>query len=280
MFNPQLPRAVALARELQGLVSTRGYDSWALSAWDVAAIKARWDALELVTTLGGDGTILRAARLASPLGVPILGVNLGRLGFLAELSPENALTELPRFLAGDCWTEERTMLSVELGVDAVAGPATSISGPEPATRDYPALNDVMVGRGGRSRMVRLMVHVGGAEVGSFRADGVIVATATGSTAYSLSAGGPVVYPEAREVVVTPILPFVRPLRPLVLPPGVAVTIQVFTDHEASLGIDGQVDIPLHDEATVVVRPAPFVCRLLRTQPHDYFFRTLLQRLNP
>lgn len=249
-----------------------------LSAYDERSIQAAWDHLDLVVTLGGDGTIVRIARLAAPLGVPILGVNLGRLGFLTELSPDQARERLPLYLDGDCWVEERTMLSVELEPEAAVGNVFTATGEEPARQQYLALNDVMVGRGQRVRLVHFLVRVDGATLAEYHGDGVLVATATGSTAYSLSAGGPVLQPELRNLLLTPVLPHLMPAHSVVLPAEAKIEVIVRTEHEAILSVDGQADLPLRGKAGIRVSASPHYCRFLRARPRTYFYDGLIRRL--
>ena len=217
---------------------------------------------DLVLTLGGDGTFLAGARLAAPQGIPILGVNLGRLGFLTELEAAELEDGLKRFLAGDYRIEERTMLEVTL---STAGKVR-----ERAI----GLNEVVVDHSGESRLLRLEIDVGGQAVGVIDADGAIIATATGSTAYALASGGPILEPTLRDLVLVPMNPFALTVRPIVFGPGQDVTLRVvrgpaamYVDgaHEAmSVATDDVIRCAAHDRQLRCVRfgrPETFYRRL-------------------
>ncbi|HKV87962.1 MAG TPA: NAD(+)/NADH kinase [Candidatus Dormibacteraeota bacterium] len=179
----------------------------------------------LVLTLGGDGTFLAGARLAAPREIPVLGVNLGRLGFLTELEAEQMEQGLNRFFDGSYRTEERTMLQVGL-IRGGRRLAMSIG-----------LNEVVVDHSGEARMVRLEIDVGGQPVGVIDADGVIVATATGSTAYALASGGPILEPTLADLVLVPMSAFALTVRPIVFAPGQDITLTVVRG-PAEVRIDG------------------------------------------
>jgi len=180
---------------------------------------------DLVLTLGGDGTFLGGARLAAPHGIPILGVNLGRLGFLTELERDHLEDGLRRFVAGDYRIEERTMLQVTL-MQAGRTLVQSIG-----------LNEVVVDHSGEARLLRLEIDVAGQAVGVIDADGAIVATATGSTAYALASGGPILEPTLRDLVLVPMSPFALTVRPIVFAPGQDVTLKVVRG-PAEMRVDG------------------------------------------
>ncbi len=223
--------------------------------------------LDMVITLGGDGTILRAARLAAPYGLPVLGINLGRLGFLAEMQPTEVLAKLPQLRDGRYWLEERLMLHAEHRRDGqVVG-------------SYEALNDVFAGRGRTARVVRIDVSVDGARVGTYVADGVVVATPTGSTAYNLSAGGPIVAPDTDALLLTPIAPHLTPARSLVLPSDSTIKISIATRQNGMLTVDGGVDADVQNEDTVIITKSAHTAQFVRLGPRNYFYETLIQRLN-
>ena len=179
----------------------------------------------LVLTLGGDGTFLAGARLAAPQGIPILGVNLGRLGFLTELEAEDLEDGLRRFLAGEFRVEERTMLHVTLSTG------------DQVRESSIGLNEVVIDHSGESRLLRLEIDVGGQAVGIIDADGAIVATATGSTAYALASGGPILEPTLRDLLLVPMSPFALTVRPIVFAPGQDVTLRVVRG-PAEMYVDG------------------------------------------
>ena len=191
-----------------------------LEAKGVEAVEMHRDAAadlkgaDLILTLGGDGTFLAGARLAAPKGIPVLGVNLGRLGFLTELEHDQLEEGFRRYLANDFRVEERNMLQVTLS-RAGRVVARSIG-----------LNEVVVDHSGEARILRLEIDVGGQRVGVIDADGAIVATASGSTAYALASGGPILEPTLRDLVLVPMSPFALTVRPIVFAPGQDITLAV------------------------------------------------------
>ncbi|HEX2094176.1 MAG TPA: NAD(+)/NADH kinase [Longimicrobiaceae bacterium] len=227
----------------------------------------RCPGLDLLLTLGGDGTLLRGARQVARHGVPVLGVNFGHLGFLTSAGPGELETSLERFLTGEVWTDERMVLEVR---------AESPDGEVRGT--FLALNDAVLHKGGVARMIRLAVHADGEEVGTYSADGIILATPTGSTAYSLSAGGPIVSPSVDCIIATPICPHTLGVRPLVLPAEETVSVEVLSPSgELLLTIDGQEDARLAPGDRVVVRRSPVPVRLVRF-PGQSFFSTMRRKL--
>lgn len=226
-------------------------------------------ALDLLVTLGGDGTLLRGARLVSGMSTRLLGVNLGHLGFLTSIPPEDLRSALDAVLRGDYWLDERGTL--EAFVDGEEG-----SG-------FTALNDVVVHLSGMARLVRLALYVGeGAareHIGSYSADGLILATPTGSTAYSLSAGGPIVAPGMECILATPISPHSLTIRPLVVPASSVVSVELLPPHRSAiLTVDGQQSAEVPTGRSVVVRRGPAPVRLVRFAGQS-FFATLREKLH-
>ena len=250
------PAARQLADEVTSYLLGQGVKTvWVTSEWDDDALRTDMPGSDLLICLGGDGTVLRAARTVVPNPVPILGVNMGRLGFLAEVRPDELMACLPNVLAGKYRLEERTMLLAEVPVGV----------------KYDALNDVVVGRQTVSRPIYVDVVVDGSRLAIHRCDAMIVATATGSTAYSLSAGGPILHPESRDLVLTSVSPHIAAARPLVLPPDSTVELTVSADKDAIVSIDGQVDTPLSSGDTVSVRRSPHTAHFVRfSTPEDYY----------
>jgi len=227
-----------------------------------------WQETDLLVTLGGDGSILRVAHAAAPFGTPILGVNLGRVGFLTEADPATWRDVLSRALIGDYWVEERMMLQV-----------TARRGSEVLGRGD-ALNDVVVGRGARACVVYLRTEVDGGDLATYVADGLIVATPTGSTAYALAAGGPVLPPQLRNILLVPVAPHLSMARPIVLSEGVKVRVTVTGGRPAVLTLDGELQADLVNGDEVVVDASPHVARFARVQERTYFYKTLVARLIP
>lgn len=268
LHHPKLPQSLPLAQEMADWLAAHGISPWQASSWDEAVVEEEIEDLDSLITLGGDGTILRAARMGARHGVPILGLNLGRLGFLAELRPQGWQPQLGRMLAGDYWVEERMMLHAEF-----------LQGGNPR-RSFEALNDVVVSRGSLARIVRLRTYVDGGYLATYAADGLIISTATGSTAYALAVGGPILPPQLHNILVIPIAPHLSLDRAVVLAKGSTVAVEVSTDHTAMLTIDGQFEVELQDKDTVVVKASPYRARFIRMQEPTYFYRTLMARLRP
>lgn len=276
LYHPRIDASRDLAAELVALVRERGADARLLNAWEERGqLAGRLVGLDWAVALGGDGTVLRLAGLLASLGVPVIGVNFGRLGFLAQIDAADARSVIPRLLAGEGEVEERLMLRAACNRDVLVG---GDSGPD-HTAPYDAVNDVFVGRGKVAHAVRMDLAVDGRPLIRFAADGVIVATPTGSTAYSLSAGGPVVAPRMQALIITPVVPHPVPVRTIVLPATSVVDIRVQTEEEAICSIDGQRHYAVPDGTTVRVQAAPYPARFLRLGSSDQFYQTLVERLS-
>ena len=264
LVHPRWEAAAELAAKVRELLHGSVPEVWQVSDWEDDQIPAHMPGTDLLITLGGDGTVLRAARNAALHGSPILGVNLGRLGFLAEVQPEELKRRLPDALEGRCRIEERAMLE---------------AGPAPGGASYPALNDVVVGRATVGRPVYVDVSIDGTRLAVHRCDALIVATATGSTAYSLSVGGPILHPTSRDIVLTPVSSHLATARPLVLAPDARLTLTVGADKGAMLSVDGQLDLPLEGGASVSVALSPHTARFVRfAEPLEHYAR-LAERLD-
>jgi len=217
------------------------------------------DLAEAVIVLGGDGTMLSVARLACRKTVPILGVNLGGLGFITEIKKGDLFKALERLLSGTYPFEDRLMLSARV----------IRNGREIA--QYTALNDVVINKGALARIVDLETSLNGMYVNRFRADGMIVSTPTGSTAYCLSAGGPILYPTMENVVLIPICPHTLTNRPIVLPDNITLEMILQAPKEdVVLTVDGQVGLPLEQYDVVVVEKSPYKTRIILPAQRDYF----------
>ncbi|MBI4543901.1 MAG: NAD(+)/NADH kinase [Gemmatimonadetes bacterium] len=230
----------------------------------------RAGAVDLLLTFGGDGTLLRGARMVAPHHTPVLGINLGFLGFLTSITPAELDESLEAVLAGDFWVDTRFTLEARV-VDRQGVPGSS----------YLALNDAVLHKGGFARIIRLAVYVGEEreEVGAYSADGIILATPTGSTAYSLSASGPIVVPTVDCILATPICPHTLAVRPLVVPATTAITVQVLTDsEELVLTVDGQEGEALRPGDQLVVRRGEATVPLVRFSGQS-FFSTLRRKLH-
>lgn len=227
--------------------------------------------IDLLITLGGDGTLLRGGRLVAGRDVPVLGVNLGFLGFLTSLAPEEIEQGLTRLLAGEHWLDVRFTLEARV-LDA---------GGNGGEQPYIALNDAVLHKGGFARVIRLAVYVGEEkeEIGTYSADGIIISTPTGSTAYSLSANGPIVVPSVDCILATPICPHSLVVRPLVLPSTKEIRVEVLSDStDLMLTVDGQDGEPLKAGSTLLVRKGDATVPLVRFDG-DSFFSTMRRKLH-
>lgn len=241
------PLAVERADELRGWLASKSIE--------VVEVEP-----DLVVSLGGDGTVLRAAQEAHRWDAPLLGVNLGALGYLTEVEAGHEILALERILAGDGEVEERAMLACTLDIDG-------------ASVEYVGLNEALVERSSRHRLVRLRVTVDGAELASFNADGVIVATPTGSTAYALSAGGPLVAPDAACLVIVPVSPHMILARPFVFGQDSVVEISVDDpSRAAALTLDGAVGCELPPGAVVRVARHPRSLKMIHLDGPGFLAR--------
>ena len=298
LTHPKKPDSLVLAERMGRYLRERGCGVWTGSAWDEPAALAHVAALDLLITLGGDGTMLRAARVGSGYGVPILGVKLGRVSFLAELQPDDWQTPLDALLAGRYWLEERLLLDVAVARnDGRSSRSSEFSRPvQPETTEvvttnettdppaftpdhcYTALNDVVIARGSLARLITVEAWVDEGYLARYRADGVIVSTPTGSTGYALAAGGPILPPELKNILLIPICPHLSLDRPVVLSQGATVRLEVHADYPAILTVDGQFEITLTEGDRVEVRASPHVSQFVHVQERAYFYRTLMERL--
>lgn len=260
LYRPQRKKARDLAEKLEESLSSRGVSAWRCSAWDEDKAKRQVAGTDLILSIGGDGTILRCARIVASLSVPILGINLGRLGFITEIDGDEVLSHLPGLLKGKGWIEERAMLEAQVG-----------------DKTFHALNDVVL-RSVAVRLVNIETKIDGIVITTYRADGVIVATATGSTSYSLASGGPILHPQSREIVLQPISCHLGLSHALVLSPQSTVHLKVARRESVLLSIDGQVELPLSDGQNVRIKLSPYIARFLRIHEPTYFYSSLWQKL--
>ncbi len=265
--HPYLPGAASLARDIGAWLRGQGVRVWETDRLE-PEVAPEVAAVDLLVTLGGDGSILRAAHLAAGHPTLILGVNLGRMGFLTEAEPDRWQEVLSQVLAGKYWVEERMMLRAHAFREDVL------------LAEGEALNDVVVGQGILGRVVRLEARVDGDLLTTYVADALIVATPTGSTAYALAAGGPIMPPQQRNILLVPVAPHLSLDRAVVLAEGVRVQVIVRSHTPAALTLDGELTAPLSPGDRVEVSASPHVARFARVRERDYFYRTLMQRLVP
>jgi len=269
VYRMDIPAAVEMAVMLRDLLTRQGVENWLLDTAHAHDANGHHDKLppsDLVIVLGGDGTILSTARLTAAVNTPILGINFGHVGFLTELEPDEVADQLPYYLRGDYWIDERAMLTATLEIGG-------------GREEFLALNDIVVVRGAQPRVIRFKLWIDTHYYATMSADGVIVATATGSTAYNLAAGGPILHPAVRGSVLTPIAPHLVADRPIVLEPNGVITLELL-DHSANavLSADGQINRPFDGAATVTITNSSYVTRFLRRRPRSHFYHVLTAKL--
>ena len=269
LYHPKVKAAYKLSHELEKPLADRGISTWICSAWEPEKAKAILDNTDLILTSGGDGTILRAVQVALSTQTPITGINLGKLGFMTELSASNVLEELNTLLDKKSWIDERSMLEAEI--------ISSDKLKEPSPKLY-ALNDIVVARGAIARLINIETSIDGGLLTTYRADGVIVATATGSTGYSLAAGGPIIHPKAKESLLVPIMPHLGLINSLILPSSAVISLRIITTHEATLIVDGHISFHLSDGDIITIRHSSRITRFLRIKPETSYYSSLEQKL--
>lgn len=264
---PKMPEALAEGEAIVAYLKEKGVDSPCGSLYDEGLRKrVKSGEFDLLVAVGGDGSMLRAGHLCAPSGVPILGVNLGRLGFLIQVDRKEWREYFEKLFVGEAWIENRMMLHAD---HIRAG--EQIGG-------WNALNEVVVARGQNLRPVRLTASVDGRQLTSYVADGLIASTATGSTAYALAAGGPILPPELRNILLVPIAPHLSVDRAVVLSEGSSVSILVRGEN-AVISVDGQSPIPLMEDDHVDVRAADVTAQFVRFGDPGYFYRNLTAHMN-
>lgn len=266
LHHPRIPDSQPLAERIEAWLKKRKFEVWSASTWDETAVNQNLTDQTMLVVLGGDGSLLRAARLAMPYDVGLFGVNMGRVGFLCEAQPTDWQDKLARVLLDDFWEEKRLMVhaTLERGGEAI--------------HQFVALNDVVIGRGAQARVLRLHLWIDGDLVTVYTADALIVATPTGSTAYSMAAGGPLLPPQLQNFVVVPVAAHLSLDRPLVLHEEAEIAIKVVMDHEAMLTADGQDVVPIENGDRIVFRKYHKYARFIRVESSGYFYRRLMERL--
>lgn len=242
-YNPTSDAAIELREQAAGWCSIRGIEHWALTAADLDGLRSQLAGTDVLVVLGGDGTFLRAARAVVESGTPLLGVNVGKVGFLSNVETDDLERVLGQLLAGAYRIEDRMALEGQILRGGRAG----------AAERHLALNDVVIARGSLARVCRLDVAIDESHLATFIADGLVVASPTGSTGYSFSAGGPIVAPETRNLIVTPIAGYLSTIRSIVVEPTRVVRCRVQEAYEALVSIDGREDIPIAVGDVVEVR---------------------------
>lgn len=267
LYHPKKADAGILAEKLEKSLKSRNISVWKSSAWEVEEARKNVNGTELLLTVGGDGTILRAVQSVVPEPVPITGVNLGNLGFMTELSVDEAEDALNDILDGKGWIDERCLLETEVVIGENAEP-----------EKFYALNDVVLARGIAARVIHVEVRINDESLTTYKADGVIVASATGSTGYSLSAGGPILYPQSRELLLVPVAPHLSSSYSLVLPDSAVIRLNLMTYHSATISIDGHINAILSSNVEIKVQHSLNTVRFLRIHPKNEFYSSLERKL--
>ena len=267
VINSKKDDVQSVVRSILELTESRGIETVSLDFSNHASPE-NLTGVDLAISLGGDGTLLSCARMLAPLNVPILAVNMGDFGFITEVSKSELRDTWDKLLQGRLGVSERLMLSVEVQRQGSA------------TASFLGLNEAVIGIKGISRMIRLKIFMSDTYMGRYRADGVIVATQTGSTAYSMAAGGPILHPEMEAFILTPICPFTLSNRPTVVPANEILRVEVEEPQkvEAVLTIDGQESFLLEPRDCILVRRAPFKARIVHTDRRS-FYEVLRTKLN-
>jgi NAD+ kinase len=262
-FNPTIPHSDELRRRGRAWCEANGLAAWEHPADDHAAIGQRSAESDLVCVLGGDGTFLRAARAIGDSGTPALGVNLGRVGFLAQVEPDGFEEALGQFVAGEYTLQERLRLSATI-VRSDGGSET-----------HACLNEAVVARGTKVRMIEIAVEVSGSHLATYVADGVVVATPTGSTAYSFSAGGAILDPRLRNMIITPVAAYLSALHSVIAGEDHVITLALLqARHGAVVSLDGQLDVAIGSGDRVEVRALEVPLRMVELRGSTPFYDLL------
>ena len=267
-YNPTNEAALELRERAAGWCRMHGVEHWAAQSSDAPVLRAELPTTDALIVLGGDGTFLRAARAVTEIDVPIIGINLGKIGFLSKAEAHELETVLARIVAGEFRLEARMALEGRI----LRG------GREGGGERLVALNDIVVARGSLARVCRLEVSIGASHLATFVADGLIVASPTGSTGYSFSAGGPIVEPESRNLIVTPIAGYLSAIRSIVAGPTQVVRCRVVDAHEALVSVDGREDLPLAVGDLVEVRAVERPIRLVEPKGTIPFWDLLRRKV--
>jgi NAD+ kinase len=267
-YNPTKEAAVELRERGAGWCRVRHLDQWAAPAEDTDALVRGLHGSDVLVVLGGDGTFLRAAMAVAKVDVPILGVNLGKVGFLSKVEAHELEVVLDEVIAGQFALEERMLLEASIRPGGRADDGTI----------FTALNDVVVARGSLARVCRLDVSIEESHLATFIADGLVVASPTGSTGYSFSAGGPILDPVSRNLLVTPIAAYLSSIRSVVVSPRQTVRCRVVDAHEALVSIDGREDRALQAGDVVEVAAVPRPIRLIEPRGAVPFWDLLRRKV--
>lgn len=271
LAHPLRPQTFPVAAQITEYLESQNIDNWIYTRWEESDVTERIQDCDLVIAIGGDGAMLRAARVCAPKHVPVLGINMGQLGFLTEIpGPDSWEKTVARVLAGEGWIEERMMIH-----------ASHMRGDQ-AMETGDALNDIVISRGIVPRTIRLETYIDQDWATTYNADALIIATATGSTAYALACGGPILPPELRNILIVPVAPHLSMERPIVLSEGATVEVVAAEDNssEIVLTVDGIEMGMVQPGDRIRVQASQHISRFVRLRERHYFYRSLLDRLEP
>jgi len=267
-YNPTIEATIELAARASGWCRRRGIDEWRAQAGDAEALGAELPTTDALVVLGGDGTFLRAARAVAEVDVPLLGINLGKVGFLSKAEASDLEPVLERITAGEFRIDERLAVEGRILRQGV--------GDDDAR--HVALNDIVIARGSLARVCRLDVSIDDSHLATFIADGLVVASPTGSTGYSFSAGGPILDPASQNLVVTPIAAYLSAIRSVVVSPQQVVRCRVVDAFEALVSVDGREDLPVAVGDVVEVRAMDRPIRLIEPKGAQPFWDLLRHKV--
>ena len=257
------------ARELVGsIIEDFGLEnkSWVLSSPELREDDPMLNETVLIIVAGGDGTILKIAGISAVHSIPIVGINLGRVGFMTEIEPEEIKSKLSKYLALETRLEKRMMLKVNISGIKKSG--------------FHALNDVVISHSVVGNLIDLSIKVDDVFIDKYRADGVIIASPTGSTAYSFSAGGPIIFPEAKNILIQPLVPHMKIGRAMVISAGSRVEVGIENANQAIMTVDGkQYETPITQNNLVTVSQSPYVATFLREKDPKAFYKDLFEFLS-
>ncbi len=269
--HPKRPQTEPVTERIINSLEAHNIQTWSAVAWKPDDIVEQIEGSDMVVAIGGDGAMFRAARLCAPYDVPVLGLNMGRLGFLTEIaSPDDWESSLMRVLDGEYWVERRMMIA-----------ATVLRGGEAIIKDQ-ALNDLVISGESAGTMVQLDCYIDGHWATTYNSDALIISTPTGSTAYALSAGGPILPPDLTNILIVPSAAHLSLDRPIVLSEGSQVAVRPSHDNRTAVvaTVDGMRLAQIQQDDIIVIAACDYQSRFIRMRDKNYFYRSLLDRLEP
>jgi len=277
-YNPTIEAAIELSSRAAGWCQVRGIGEWELPSGDTEALVRELASTDVLVVLGGDGTFLRAAMAVAEVDVPLIGINLGKVGFLSKAEAGDMEAVLDTIVAGNYTLESRMVLEGRVRRGAATGGPGPADAPIDSGDRLIALNDIVVARGSLARVCRLDVAIDDTHLATFIADGLVMSSPTGSTGYSFSAGGPILDPSSRNLVVTPIAAYLSAIRSVVVGPEQVVRCTVVDAFEALVSVDGREDMPLAVGDVVEVRALERPIRLVVPSGARPFWDLLRQKV--